>query len=149
MVTITLPDGGCIEIERGQTVADAAVKIGKKLAKAAIAARVNGAPADLSKKIEQDATLQIITDSAPEALEILRHSAAHVMAAAVKNIIPGAKFGFGPAIDNGFYYDFDIGRPLTEADLAAVAAEMQRIIQADTPFERSDPSKAEALAVMR
>ncbi|MFH1706716.1 MAG: threonine--tRNA ligase [Planctomycetota bacterium] len=148
MVTITLPDGGCIEIEQGQTVADAAVKIGKKLAKAAIAARVNGEPADLSKKIEQDATLQIITDSAPEALEILRHSAAHVMAAAVKNIIPGAKFGIGPAIESGFYYDFDIGRPLTEADIAAVEAEMHRIIQADLPFVRSEPSKAEALAAM-
>ncbi len=149
MSRITLPDESVIEVESGKSVIDAAAQIGKKLAKAAIAGRINGDTVDVSAPLPDEGSLEILTDRDDESLEILRHSAAHVMAAAVKKIFKDVKFGIGPAIDTGFYYDFDIGRPLTEEDLPAIEKEMKRIIKADEKFIRIDIAKKEALARMK
>ena len=110
---ITLPNGDVLQMEPGSTAGDVAVAIGPGLAKAAIAAVIDGSTVSLGEPIRTDAAIRIITAKDPEALPVLRHSAAHVLATAVREIQPGAAIGFGPAIDNGFYYDFDVEVPFT------------------------------------
>ena len=132
MFSITLPDGSVREVERGTTPADVAAAIGPGLAKAALAARVNGEVRDIARPFEGDAELALITarDEA-DALELARHDFAHVLAEAVQNLFPGTQITFGPATDDGFYYDFaptaERG-PFTEEDLPAIEEEMRRII---------------------
>ena len=140
MIRITLPDGSAREVAPGTTAAEIAAAIGPGLAKAALAARVNGEVRDLNRPIDIDAELALITarDEA-EALELVRHDYAHVLAEAVQRLFPGTQITFGPATDDGFYYDFapapDRG-PFTEEELPAIEAEMRRIIAEDAPLVR-------------
>jgi threonyl-tRNA synthetase len=143
-ITISLPDGSTREMPRGATARDVAQAIGPGLAKAALAARVDGEVVDLARPLERDASLEILTRKDPEALGVLRHSTAHVLATAVRAVRPGAGIGFGPAIDHGFYYDFDVDAPFTPEELERIEAEMARVAAANDPFERRVVSKDEA-----
>ncbi len=135
-IRLTLPDGSVREVPRGTTGADLAASIGPGLARAALAIRVNGGIRDLSRPLDEDATVAILTDKDADALEVLRHSAAHVLATAVRQLFPTAGIGFGPPIEDGFYYDFDVPRPFTPEDLLAIEARMREVASADYPFER-------------
>src|SRR3954469_11147431 len=145
MFSIKLPDGSVREVERGSTPADVAAAIGPGLAKAAIAARVNGEVRDIGRPFDGDAELALITarDEA-DALELARHDFAHVLAEAVQNLFPGTQITFGPATEEGFYYDFaptDAHGPFTEEELPAIEEEMRRIIRADAPLVREEWSR--------
>ena len=123
MIQITLPDGSRREFENAPSVHEVAVSIGPGLAKAALAGRVDGKLVDLGRTIEHDARLEIITEKSPEALEIIRHSTAHLLAQAVQRLFPGAQVTIGPVIDSGFYYDFAYQRPFTPEDLPRIEDE--------------------------
>ena len=148
-ITISLPDGSSREYPAGSTPLDVASSIGSRLAKAAVAATVDGTETDLTAPIPDGATVAIVTDSSDEGRHVLRHSTAHVMAQAVTQLFPGAKFTIGPAIENGFYYDFDLpgGQTFREGDLERIEDRMRKIIAEDQPFVRSDVSADEALAI--
>src|SRR3954462_4702448 len=140
MFKIALPDGSVKEMPEGSTPADVAAAIGPGLAKAALAAKIDGEVRDIMRPFEGDAQLALITarDEA-DALELVRHDFAHILAEAVQNLFPGTQITFGPATDDGFYYDFApaAGRgPFTEEDLPAIEAEMRRIIAANKPLRR-------------
>jgi threonyl-tRNA synthetase len=135
-VWVTLPDGSVREVAAGTSARGVAESIGAGLARAAVAARVDGAIWDLDRPIERDVSLAILTDRDPDALEVLRHSAAHVLATAVRDLFPGAGIGFGPPIEDGFYYDFEVPRPFTPEDLERIEARMGQVAQADYPFVR-------------
>ncbi|HSH11428.1 MAG TPA: threonine--tRNA ligase [Ilumatobacter sp.] len=145
-ITISLPDGSERELPAGATALDLASSIGKRLAKAAVAATVDGAEIDLTKPLDAGSTVAIITEDTNEGRHVLRHSTAHVLAQAVTRLFPGAKFSIGPAIENGFYYDFDLpdGKTFSDDDLEAIEAEMRAIMSADQPFVRSEMSMADA-----
>ena len=143
-VRVTLPDGSVREIPRGAPVLAVAESIGQRLAKAALAAKVDGRVVDLSRPIEHDAAVEIVTEKSPDALEVLRHSAAHVLATAVRRVRPEARIGFGPAIADGFYYDFEVDRPFTPEDLERIEKEMGEVAKADDAFERRVVSRDEA-----
>ena len=136
LVQVTLPDGSVRAVPSGTTARAIAESIGAGLARAAVAARVDGAVWDLDRPIDRDVSLAILTDRDPEALEVLRHSAAHVLATAVRELVPGAGIGFGPPIEDGFYYDFEVPRPFTPEDLERIEARMGQVAQADYPFVR-------------
>src|SRR5262245_35587355 len=146
-ITVTLPDGSPRELPAGSTALDLASSIGRGLAKSAVAAVVDGTETDLTRPLADGSKVAIVTDDTPEGRHVIRHSTAHVMAQAVTRLFPGAKFSIGPAIENGFYYDFDLpgGKTFSDEDLAAIEAEMQSIIKADQPFVRSEMSPAAAL----
>ena len=127
MLFVTLPDGSKREFESAVSVADVAKSISTSLGKAAIAARLDDKLVDTSTVIDHDATLAIITEKDPEALEIVRHSTAHLMAQAVKELYPDAQVTIGPAIENGFYYDFSYKRPFTPEDLTAIEKRMDEL----------------------
>ena len=150
-MTVTLPDGKALELEPGATGADAAAAIGAGLARAALAIVVNGEIRDLSRPLDDGATISIITEKSPEALDLIRHDAAHVLATAVISLYPGTKVSIGPAIENGFYYDFDFpdGVSLSEDELPAIEARMREHIKAAESFERSDITVEEALERFR
>ena len=141
---ITLPDGSQREVPRGATARRIAEEIGPGLARAALAARVDGAIWDLDRPLESDASVAILTDRNPEALEVLRHSSAHILATAVRELFPGAGIGFGPAIEDGFYYDFQVDRPFTPEDLERIEARMADVVQRDHPFVREVVDREEA-----
>ncbi len=144
---VTLPDGSAQTVEAGSTPADVAAAIGKRLAKAALAAEIDGRLADLNEPLRADCSLKIVTGNSPEGLDVLRHSAAHLMAQAVKRLFPDVKVTIGPATAEGFYYDFDPERPFRPEDLEAIEAEMARIVQEDLPVERLVLSRDEAVAL--
>ena len=135
-VRVTLPDGSVRDVASGTTVRAVAEGIGAGLARAAVAAKVDGAVWDLDRPIERDVSLAILTDRDREALEVLRHSAAHVLATAVRDLFPSAGIGFGPPIEDGFYYDFEVPRPFTPEDLERIEAKMGEVAKADYPFVR-------------
>lgn len=144
-MNVTLPDGSTLELGDGATGADAAAAIGPGLAKAAVAIRVGDEIRDLARPLSDGEAITIVTPkSGDDFLWVMRHSAAHVLAEAIQRIVPGVKFGFGPPIDDGFYYDFDLPEPLTEDDFAAIEAEVKRIVAGKEPFERSVMSVGEA-----
>lgn len=144
-MNVTLPDGSTLELGDGATGADAAAAIGPGLAKAAVAIRVGDEIRDLARPLSDGEAITIVTPkSGDDFLWVMRHSAAHVLAEAIQRIVPGVKFGFGPPIDDGFYYDFDLPEPLTEDDFAAIEAEVKRIVAGKVPFERSVMSVGEA-----
>lgn len=143
-VKVTLPDGSVREVRRGGTVREVAESIGPRLAKAALAARVDGQVVDLMRPLNDDARVEILTEKNPEALDVLRHSAAHILATAVRRVRPEAKIGFGPAIQDGFYYDFEVDRPFTPEDLERIEKEMDAVARDDQAFERSEVSRDEA-----
>ncbi|MGO9689353.1 MAG: TGS domain-containing protein, partial [Syntrophobacteraceae bacterium] len=143
-IEITLPDGHKQTVPRGTTVSEILGKAGPAPG-GWIAAKLNGQLVDLARKVEEDATLEGIGTDSQAALEILRHSAAHVMAQAVKSIFPEALIGIGPAIENGFYYDFDVARPFTQDDLEKIEAKMKEITSQKLRFSRLDVPREEAL----
>ncbi|MBQ3328700.1 MAG: TGS domain-containing protein, partial [Eggerthellaceae bacterium] len=142
---IILPDGSEKELENGATVADVAASIGAGLAKAALGGVVNGKEVDLSREVADGDQVSIITSKSPEALELLRHSTAHVMAAALVDLYGDVKFGVGPAIENGFYYDVKLDRTLSSDDFEAIEKRMAEIVEAAEPFERREVTRDEAL----
>jgi threonyl-tRNA synthetase len=137
-IAITLPDGSVRQFARGVTGGEVAAAIGPGLAKAAIAVKLDGEPKDLTRPIEQDAKLAILTRDAPEAIEIIRHDAAHVMAEAVKELYPETQVTFGPATDTGFYYDFARATPFTPEDLAKIELRMHEIVDRDEKIAREE-----------
>ncbi|WP_146908773.1 threonine--tRNA ligase [Arenimonas daejeonensis] len=149
MINITLPDGSRRPFEHPVTVADVALSIGPGLAKAALGGKVDGKLVDASFRIDHDASLEIVTDKHPDALDVLRHSTAHLLAQAVQRLFPGAQVTIGPVIDNGFYYDFAYERPFTPEDLPAIEAEMQKIVKEALPVTRSVKSRDEAVAFFK
>jgi len=136
MPVITLPDGAKREFDQPVTVADVAMDIGPGLAKATLAGKVNDQVVDASYLIEEDTNLAIITDKNDEGLEIIRHSTAHLLAYAVKELFPEAQVTIGPVIDNGFYYDFSYSRPFTPEDLAAIEKKMKELAKKNEPVTR-------------
>ena len=136
MPRITLPDGSVKSFDAPLSVAQVAASIGQGLARAALAGRVDGHLVDTSYLIVQDASLAIVTARDEEALELLRHDAAHVMAQAVQELYPGTQVTIGPAIENGFYYDFARAEPFTPEDLGAIEQRMHEIVARDLPLER-------------
>jgi len=149
MPLITLPDGTQKQFNSPITVADVAASIGSRLAKAAIAGKVNGKLVDTFYPIETDATLQIITDKDPEGIEVIRHSTAHLLAQAVKQLFPDAQVTIGPVIENGFYYDFAFERPFSEDDLHRIETKMQEIVAKNYQVSRRVVSRDEAIHFFR
>ena len=149
MINITLPDGSIRQFAAPVTVAEVAASIGAGLAKATLAGKVDERLVDASHIIDRDASLAIVTEKSPEALDILRHSTAHLLAQAVQRLFPGAQVTIGPVIDNGFYYDFAYERPFTPEDLPAIEAEMLKIVKEAHPVSRSVKSRDEAVAFFR
>lgn len=145
MVKITFPDGNVKEFPAGVAAQDVAKSISEGLARASLAAKVNGKMVDLSSKIDADSTFQLFKFDSPEGKSVYWHSSAHILAAAVRRLFPKAKFAIGPSIDEGFYYDFDVERPFTPEDLGKIEAEMKKIITEDLPFKRWSVSKEKAL----
>ncbi|HVF32274.1 MAG TPA: threonine--tRNA ligase [Acidimicrobiales bacterium] len=147
VISIRLPDGSSRELPAGATTGDLAASIGSRLAKAAVAAKVNGAEVDLDVPLRDGDEAAIITANTPEGRHVLRHSTAHVMAQAVTQLWPGAKFAIGPPIDDGFYYDFELpgGATFNESDLERIEARMREIVDADQRFVREEHSIDEGL----
>lgn len=145
MVKVTLKDGSVREVEQGTALAGLAASISRGLAKAAIAGKVNGEDKDLSYPLDEDAEVEILTLDSEEGLKVLRHSSSHLLAQAVQNLFPGTKLGIGPAIANGFYYDFDSEHVFTPEDLEKIEAEMHRLAKEDYQYERREVSRQEAL----
>jgi threonyl-tRNA synthetase len=143
-VRLTLPDGSIRELPAGSNARQLAESIGPGLAKAALAARVDGKIWDLDRPFDQDARVAILTEKDPEALELLRHSSAHILATAVRELFPGAGIGFGPPIEDGFYYDFDVPRPFTPEDLERIEQKMGEVAKRDYPFLREVVDRGEA-----
>jgi len=149
MINITLPDGSVRQFDAPVTVGEVAASIGAGLAKATLAGKVDDRLVDAGFRIERDASLSIVTDKSPEALDILRHSTAHLLAQAVQRLFPGAQVTIGPVIDNGFYYDFAYERPFTPEDLPAIEAEMQKIVKEAHAVSRSVKSRDDAVAFFK
>lgn len=149
MASVTLPDGSKREYEGSVTVAQVAASIGAGLAKAALAGRVDGKLVDLSHVIDGDAAVAIITARDPEGLEIIRHSTAHLMAQAVKELFPEAQVTIGPAIENGFYYDFSYTRAFTPEDLKAIEARMDELVKKNIPIVREEMPREEAIDLFK
>ena len=149
MPNITLPDGSVRSFEQPVTIAQVAASIGAGLARAALAGKVDGRLVDTSHLIESDAQLAIVTDKDADGLEVIRHSTAHLLAYAVKELFPEAQVTIGPVIDNGFYYDFSYKRPFTPEDLAKIEARMAELARRDIPVERSVLPRDEAVAYFK
>jgi threonyl-tRNA synthetase len=145
-ITVVLPDGSNRVLNSGATVLDLAASIGAGLAKAAIAGKVNDELVDVYAQLQDGANVSIITEKSPEALEIIRHSTSHLMAQAVKQLFPQAKVTIGPAIETGFYYDFDVDHPFTPEDLEKIEKRMQELAKAAEPIKREVLSSADAIA---
>ena len=148
MIKVKLMDGSIKEIEDGSSGYSLATSISRKLAKEAVAAKVNGKLVDLSHELKESDQVEIITVDSEEGIEIIRHSTAHVMAQAVKRIYGNVKLAIGPTVKNGFYYDFDLDTPLTHGDIEKIEEEMNKIINEDLKFKRKDVSREEALKLM-
>jgi threonyl-tRNA synthetase len=150
MLTLKLPDGSVKQAPLGSRSRDVAESIGKRLAQAAIAAKVNGTVVDLDRELaveNGEASFQVLTEKDPDSLDVLRHSCAHVMARAVLRLFPGAQLAFGPATDHGFYYDIHSPKPITEADFPRIEDEMRKIVAAAEPFERFEQPTPEGRAL--
>ena len=152
MPSLKLPDGSVKQAPAGGRPRDVAEAIGKRLAQAAVAAKVDGQIVDLDRELpagEAEVAFQILTDKDPEALAVLRHSTAHVMARAVLRLFPGAQLAFGPALENGFYYDIDSPTPIREEDFPRIEEEMRKIVKDAEPFERFERPTAEARGLVQ
>lgn len=145
---IVLKNGSSIELENGATCAQAAAKISDGLARSAVAAKVNGELCDLSRALKDGETLEIVTLKDKEGLEVYRHTCAHILAQAVKNVFPTCKLAIGPVIENGFYYDIDFNTPITQDDFEKIETEMRKIINSKTVIERFELPREEALKLM-
>ena len=147
-MTVTLKDGSTIQAEQGEKIIDVTKRISEGLARNALIARMNGKLVDLTRTIDEDCTLEILTFNDEEGRNAYRHTCAHILAQAVKNLYPDAKLAIGPAIKTGFYYDFDLPSPITMDDLPRIEKEMESIIKADLPIERSVVTRKQALTRM-
>ena len=148
MISIKLKDGSVREIEDNSSVLDLANSISRNLGKAAVVGEVNNTLVDLSYKLKNNDEVNILTLEDEKAVEVMRHSTSHIMAQAVQRLYKDAKVTIGPSIDYGFYYDFDLEKPLTVEDLAKIEKEMNKIIKENLKFERIDVSREEALKYM-
>jgi threonyl-tRNA synthetase len=148
-IKITFPDGSQKSYESGVTLLEIAQSLGRRLAKDALVARVDGKLVDLSRKLEHDASVEFLTFETEEGKDVFRHSSSHLMAHAVQDLFPETKFGIGPAIENGFYYDFDKPDGFTESDLGAIENEMRELVAAKIPFVRHEVPRKEALERFR
>jgi len=148
-IHVKLPDGSVKEVPKGTTALDVAKSIGQRLADAALAAKTNGDLIDLTKPLEKDTDLRLLTDRDPEALEVYRHSSAHLLAAAVLELFPETKLGHGPPTDSGFFYDFYRPTPFTPDDLQKIEKKMQELVQQDIPYAREFLPRNEGLAKFR
>jgi len=146
IIHVVLPDGSKMDLPEGSTALNLAEKIGARLAKEALAAQIDGETRDLSTALHDGARVAILTFDSDEGKAVFRHSASHVMASAIQRLRPEVKLAIGPSIEDGFYYDIDLAAPFTEADFAAIEAEMAKIVKEDQPFVRKEMSKADALA---
>lgn len=146
VVKVKLQDGSVREYPRGIAAGELADLLSKRLAKEALVAKMGGTVVDLNTPVTEDISLEILTFDVPEGQLALRHSTSHVLAQAVQHLFPGTKLGIGPAIADGFYYDFDSPHTFTPSDLEAIEEEMRRIVKADYPFERREVSREEAIA---
>src|SRR6202795_676636 len=144
-IHIKLPDGSTKEVPKGTTALDIAKSISPRLADAALAAKTNGDLIDLARPLEKDTDLRILTDRDPEALEVYRHSSAHLLAAAVLELFPETKLGHGPATESGFFYDFYRETPFTPEDLEAIEKKMQELVKQDLPYTRAFLPRTEGL----
>ena len=145
----TLPDGSSKEYKQGISVGEIALDISPRLRKAAVAGIVDGELVDLSYRPRDGSSVRIVTEDTEEGLSVIRHTAAHVMAQAVARLFDGVKLAIGPAIEDGFYYDFDLEHRFTPEDLEAIEAEMRRIVEQDLPIARVESSKSAALEKVR
>src|SRR5947208_14558040 len=145
MPNIRLPDGAIKTFDAPVSVADVASSIGPGLAKAALAGKVDGKIVDTSYVVDRDASVAIVTDKDPEGLQVLRHSTAHLLAYAVKELFPDAQVTIGPVIEDGFYYDFSYKRPFTPEDLAAIEKKMTALAKKDEPVTRKLMPRDEAV----
>ena len=145
MIAITLPDGSRREFEHPVSVAEVAASIGAGLAKAALAGKVDGKLVDTSFRIDHDAKLEIVTEKSPDALDILRHSTAHLLAQATQRLFPDTQVTIGPVVENGFYYDFARKTPFTPEDLDKIETEMKKIVAEALPVQRSVMAKDDAI----
>lgn len=148
-ITVTLPDGSQKDFNSGISVLDVARSIGSRLAQAALVAKVDGHLVDLTARLDSDATVTILTERDPEALQVYRHSSAHLLALAVTELFPGTQLGIGPSIENGFYYDFQRETPFTAEELDSIEQRMLELVKADYPFERLWMDKPEGLTWFR
>jgi threonyl-tRNA synthetase len=144
MIVLTLPDGSTREVPAGTLARDVVATIGARLLQASLAVAVDGEVQDLMTPLRASGAFVVITDKDPRALAVLRHSGAHILATAVRRLRPDAKIGFGPAIDDGFYYDFEVEKPFTPDDLAAFESEMKKVVAEKYPFVRAEVSVDEA-----
>jgi len=147
MIVLTLPDGKTREVPPGTPARDVVASIGAGLLKASLAVAVDGEILDLMTPMRKSGAFQVLTDKDPRALGVLRHSGAHILATAVRRLRPEAKIGFGPAIDDGFYYDFEVDKPFTPEDLEAFEAEMAKVVAEKYPFVRAEVTQEEARKV--
>ena len=145
MITLTFPDGAKREFDASVTGAALAASISKSLARKAVAMKLDGVLKDLVDPIETDSQIEIVTRDDPDALELIRHDAAHVMAEAVQGLFPGTQVTIGPVIEDGFYYDFAFERPFTTEDLEAIEAKMKEIARADLPVGRRTMARDDAV----
>ena len=149
MIHVSLPDGSKIDVAEGASLLEVAEAIGARLARDAVCAVVDGTTRDLRERLAADASVTFVTRGAEQALEVLRHTTTHIMAQAVKRLFPQVHLGIGPAIEDGFYYDFDTPEPFSPEQLDEITAEMRKIIAEDLPIERSDLSKLEAKQLLK
>ena len=149
MPNIRLPDGSSKSFPNPVTAAEIAQSIGPGLARAALAAKVDGKLVDLGFRVESDADVAIVTERDPEGVDVLRHSSAHLLAHAVKELFPEAQVTIGPVIENGFYYDFSYSRPFTPEDLEAIEKRMHEIARRDLPVKRRIMKRDEAVQFFR
>src|SRR3989338_1481654 len=145
MIKITLPDGSVKEVKKGTTPAQIAISIGERLARDAVAANINGKLWDMNRHLDKDCNLQILTFKNAEGKQVFWHSTNHVLAQAVKELYPEAKLGIGPAIEEGFYYDFDIDKPFSQEDLELIEKKMQEIIDKNLETKRVELTKKQAI----
>src|SRR3954465_7180244 len=147
MLTLRLPDGATREVPEGALPRDIVASIGPRLLRDAVAVKVDGEVQDLMTPLRKGGEFRVLTEKDPESLGVLRHSGAHILATAVRRLRPEAKIGFGPAIEDGFYYDFEVEKPFTPEDLAAFEAEMRKGAADKLPFVRAEVSRADAQRV--
>ena len=149
MLNITLKDGKVLEVAAGTSIMELAKSISNKLAKNALAAKVDGEIKDLMFVLDKDAAVEILTSEDEETLGALRHSSAHIMAQAVQHLFPGVKFGIGPSIKDGYYYDFDTETPFSPEDLEKIEAEMKKIVKEGLALERFELPPQDAIQLMK
>src|SRR5215210_9262573 len=144
MAAVRLPDGDELEIRPGEKARDVVERIGPRLARDAVVAKLDGRLIDLDAPLDGGGHFEIVTKNSPEGLEVLRHSTAHAMAQAILELYPGSKLTIGPPIENGFFYDIEVAGRITEEDLPRIEERMREIVERDLPIEREEVSKREA-----